>query len=191
MYITKLCFIVDNERKKMISGTPFMFNKKLISRLTGTLATLLILAASISTAVAEQVTLSYVDAQTGAQTLTVDANSSTADLALAAALLGENGVGVLHDPSTGSGTLADIAGAMASAAPLYAARVARTLAVLSPDQTDAIVAAVNAVPGVNTKAVSAAVHFGPSGTNVGPQSIGSDSSISLDLNQIEPVPSKN
>ena len=168
-----------------------MFNKKFISRLTGTLATLLILAASISTAVAEQVTLSYVDAQTGAQTLTVDANSSTADLALAAALLGENGVGVLHDPSTGSGTLADIAGAMASAAPLYAARVARTLAVLSPDQTDAIVAAVNAVPGVNTKAVSAAVHFGPSGTNVGPQSIGSDSAISLDLNQIEPVPSKN
>jgi hypothetical protein len=105
--------------------------------------------------------------------------------------LGENGVGVLHDPSTGSGTLADIAGAMAAAAPLYAARVARTLAVLSPDQTDAIVAAINAAPGVNTKAVLAAVHFGPTGTNVGPQSIGSDSAISLDLNQIEPVPSEN
>ena len=146
---------------------------------------------SISTAVAEQVTLSYVDAQTGAQTLTVDANSSTADLALAAALLGENGVGVVHDPNTGSGTLADIAGAMASAAPLFAASVAQTLAALSPDQTDAIVAAVNSAPGVNTKAVLAAVHFGPTGTNVGPQSIGSDSAISLDLNEIESVPSKN
>lgn len=168
-----------------------MFDKKFISRLTGTLATLLILAASISTAVAEQVTLSYVDAQTGAQTLTVDANSSTEDLALAAALVGENGVGVLLDPSTGTGSLADIAGAMAAAAPLYAASVARALAVISPDQRDAIVAAVNAVPGVNTKAVLAAVQFGPPGANVGPQSIGSDSSISLDLNQIEPVPSKN
>ena len=168
-----------------------MFNRKFISRLTGTFAVLLILAASISTAVAEQVTLSYVDAQTGAQTLTVDANSSSADLALAAALVGKNGVGVVHDPNTGTGSLADIAGAMAAAAPLFAASVAQNLAALSPDQTDAIVAAVNAAPGVNTKAVLAAVQFGPPGANVGPQSIGSDSSISLDLNQIEPVPSKN
>ena len=37
----------------------------------------------------------------------------------------------------------------------------------------------------------AAVHFGPTGTNVGPQSVGSDSAISLDLNETESVPSRN
>ena len=172
-------------------GMRGMFNRVFHSRFTGAFTTLLLFVAGISTALAEQVTLSYVDAGTGAQTLTVDANSSAADLALAAALLGEDGVGISHDPNNGTGSLADIAGAMATAAPLYAASIAETLAELSPDSTDAIVTAINTVPGVNTKAVLAAVHFGPYGTNVGPQSIGSDSAISLDLVGQESIPSNN
>jgi hypothetical protein len=168
-----------------------MFDRKFTSRLTGAVAFLLLFAASVSTVLADQVTLSYIDTGTGAQTLTVDANSSAADLALAAALLGEEGVSISHDPNSGSGSLADIAGAMAAAAPLHAAGVAETLAALSPGSTDDIVAAVNAVPGVNTKAVLAAVHFGDPGTNVGPQSIGSDSAISLELTETETLASPN
>ena len=45
------------------------------------------------------------------------------------------------------------------------------LAKLSPDDAMAIVAAVNAVPGVNTNAVAAAVQFGPGGHTAGPQSL--------------------
>lgn len=160
-------------------------------RLPAILAGLLFLLAGISTALADQVTLSYVDAGGNAQSLSVDANSSEADLALAASLAGEDGVGISHDPDSGSGSLADIAAAMAAAAPMLAADVADALATLSPEDAMAIVAAVNAVPGVNTNAVAAAVHFGPFGRKDGPQSIGSDSAISLELNVIEPVPSRN
>jgi len=100
-------------------------------------------------------------------------------------------VGITNDPNTGAGSLADIAAALAAAAPMYAADVADRLATLSPADAQAIVAAVNTVPGVNTNAVAAAVHFGPYGRNVGPQSFGSDSAISLELQVIEPVPSRN
>ena len=161
------------------------------NRVAVILTALLFLLAGASTALADQVTLSYVDAGGNAQTLSVDANSSDADLALAAALLGEDGVDAVHDSDNGTGTLADIAGALAAAAPLYAASIAETLAALSPDDTAAIVAAINAVSGVNTEAVLSAVHFGPIGTNVGPQSIGSDSAISLENTEIEQIVSPN
>lgn len=160
-------------------------------RLPTVLAGLFFLLAGMSVALADQVTLSYIDTESNAQTLTVDANSSAADLALAASLMGENGVWVSHDSNSGSGSLADIAAAMAAAAPIFAADVAETLATLSPDDAMAIVAAVNAVPGVNTNAVAAAVHFGPYGSTDGPQTIGSDSAISLQLTVIEQVPSRN
>ena len=149
-----------------------MFTKKIEFWLPAVLAGLLFLLAGMSVALADQVTLSYVDAESNAQTLTVDANSSAADLALAASLMGENGVGVSHDLNSGSGSLADIAAAMAEAAPIFAADVAETLATLSPDDAMAIVAAVNAVPDVNTNAVATAVHFGPYGRTEGPQVIG-------------------
>lgn len=160
-------------------------------RLPTVLAGLFFLLAGMSVALADQVTLSYIDTESNAQTLTVDANSSAAELALAASLMGEDGVGVSHDSNSGSGSLADIAAAMAAAAPIFAADVAETLATLSPDDAMAIVAAVNAVPGVNTNAVAAAVHFGPYGSTDGPQTIGSDSAISLQLTVIEQVPSRN
>lgn len=166
-----------------------MFNTKF--KLPAILVGLLFLIAGTSTALADQVALSYVDADGNAQTLSVDANSSAEDLALAASLMGEDGVGISHDPDNGSGSLADIAAAMAAAAPMLAANVADALATLSPEDAMAIVAAVNAVPGVNTNAVAAAVHFGPYGRTNGPQMIGSDSAISLEMNVIEQVPSRN
>jgi len=144
-----------------------MFVQKTEYRLPAILAGLLFLLAGTSTALADQVALTYVDAAGNAQTLSVDVNSSTADLALAASLMGENGVGISHDPDNGSGTLADIAAAMAAAAPIFAADVALAMATLSPADSDAIVAAVNAVAGVNANAVLAAVAFGNRGSGIG------------------------
>ena len=148
-----------------------MFVQKTEFRLPAILAGLLFLLAGTSPALADQVTLAYVDANSNAQTLTVDANSSAEDLALAASLVGENGVNISHDPDNGSGSLAEIAAAMATAAPMFAADTALALATLSPEDSDAIVAAVNAVAGVNSNAVLAAVSFGNRGFGrVGPQS---------------------
>ncbi len=168
-----------------------MFVQKTEYRLPAILAGLLILLAGTSTALADQVALSYVDADGNAQTLSVDTTSSAEDLALAASLVSEDGVGISHDPDNGSGSLADIAAAMATAAPMLAADVADALATLSPEDAMAIVAAINAVPGVNTNAVVAAVHFGPYGRTDGPQVVGSDSAVSLELTVIEKVPSRN
>ena len=150
-------------------------------KIPGTLAAVVLFLSGVSTALADQVTLSWLDANSQAQTLTVDADSSAADLALAAGLLGEYGVGVSHDLVNGSGTLAEIAAAMASAAPMFAADIAQALATLSPEDAQAIVAAVNAVPGVDTNAVLAAVHFGSPEV----------SSLSLALPVVEQVPSRN
>ena len=144
----------------------------------------LLLLAGATTAVADQVAMSYVDADSNAQSMTLDCNSSSEDLAMAASLMGENGVG-LALTSNGDCSLADIGAAMAAASPVHAASVAQALATLSPDDAEAIAAAINDVPGVNTNAVFAAVNFGPPGTNVGPQAIGSDSAISLDLTGTE------
>ena len=165
--------------------------EKLGFRLPVILTGILFLFVGASTALADQVTLSYVDADSNAQTLILDCNTSTDNLALAASLLGENGVSVDYDPASGCGTLAELAAAMATAAPLFAANIAQAFAVMSPGDTADIVAAINAVPGVNTVAVLSAVHFGPFGTTTGPQSIGSDSTISLELTEIEQVPSRN
>ena len=162
---------------------------KNVCRLPVCLIVLLLLAGA-SSAVADQVAMSYVDAESNAQSMTLDCNSSSEDLAMAASLMGENGVS-LALTSGSSCSLADIGAAMAAASPVHAASVAQALATLSPDDAEAIAAAIIAVSGVNTKAVLAAVHFGPAGTNVGPQSFGSESAISLDLNQTESVPSKN
>ena len=166
-------------------GMPF----RNVCRLSACLSVLLLLAGA-SSVLADQVAMSYVDAESNAQSMTLDCNSSSEDLALAASLMGENGVG-LALTSVSSCSVADIGAAMATASPVHAAGVAQALATLSPDNAEAIAATINAVSGVNTNAVLAAVHFGPTGTNVGPQSVGSDSAISLDLNQTESVPSRN
>jgi len=168
-----------------------MLFQKTEIRLPAILAGVLFLLAGISTALADQVTLAYKDADGNEQSLSVDTNSSADDLALAASLMGEDGVGLSHDPNTGAGSLADIAAAMAAAAPMYAADVADALATLSPGDAGDIVAAVNAVPGVDTNAVLAAVHFSDPGKMTGPQVVGSDSAISLELTVIESVPSRN
>jgi hypothetical protein len=126
---------------------------------------------------ADQVSLSYVDVNSGAQTLTIDCNSSADDLALAADLLDEDGVdlALLDD---GACSLADIAAALATAAPGSAADIAVALVGLSPADRDAIVDAIVAVGGVDQAAVYAAVHFGPPG-------------IGLGITEDEPVASRN
>lgn len=160
-------------------------------RLTVVFSLMLFLLAGATIALADQVTLSYIDVNSNPDTITLDCNTSTADLALAASLLGEDVVSILNDPDAGCGTVAEIAAAMATAAPVFSASIAEAFAAMSPADTADIVAAINAVPGVNSVAVLAAVHFGPAGTLVGPQTIGSDSAISLKLMQTEKIPSEN
>ncbi len=135
-----------------------------LSKITAKLATLLLLVASISTALADQITLTYVDADSNEQTLTVDAESSDEDLALAASLMNLEGVVVTYDPDNGSGTLAEIAGAMAAASPTLAAIITETLVAAAPEESEAIVAAVSEVPGVDVIAVEAAAESVVTGT---------------------------
>ncbi len=169
-----------------------MFMQNTGFRLSAITAFFLFLLVGMSTALADQVTLTFVDADSNAQTLTIDVNSSAEDLALAASLMGEDGVGLDYDDDNGSGSLADIAAALAGAAPMYAADIAETLSRLSPDDSEAIVAAVNGVPGVNTVAVRSAVHFGDPDRDHGPQEFDEeDSHITVELHEIERVPSDN
>lgn len=156
------------------------------------LAAILLFVASTSMLVADQVTISFVNASFQAQEMTLDCDSSPQELALAASLFGEDGVHVEYEPGDGC-TLAELAAAMATAAPLFAANVAQTLSLLSPDNKAAIVAAVNDVPGVNTVAVLSAVYFGPYRTTDGPQAavFGSNPRSGLRLIVLEAVPSRN
>jgi len=162
-----------------------MLQRVMGNKPTWAAALIMLFVAGVSTATADQLTLSYIDYNAHAQTLSVDCNSSAEDLATAAGLLHELGVGVTHDPAAGCGTLAEIAAAMAAAAPVFAADIAQALVALSPADEDAIVAAINAVTGVNTTAVLAAVHLGPAQRIVVPPTEESD------LPAIEPIPSRN
>lgn len=168
-----------------------MFKHICDSRLAGIFAVLLLFVTGVSTVLAEQVTLSYVDANAEAQTLNLDCDTSTENLALAAGLLGEGGVGLVYDPDSGCGTLAELAAALATAAPVHAAKIARALAEMSPDDAAAIAAAINMVPGVNTVAVLAAVQFWTFRASEGPQSIGSGRATNLALTRIERAASRN
>lgn len=169
-----------------------MIQKLFNLRSTGWLAAILLFVAGTPTLVADQITILFVNAGFETQEMTLDCNSSPQDLALAASLFGEDGVRVSYEPGEGC-SLADIASAMANAAPLFAANVAQTLSLLSPDNKAAIVAAVNAVPGVNTVAVLSAVYFGPYRTTDGPQAavFGSSPRSGLRLIVLEAVPSGN
>jgi len=129
------------------------------SGVTRSLVTLLLMTAAPAV-FAGQLALSFVDIDGQSQTLTVDLDSSAQDLAKAADLVGEFGVGLTFDAATGNGSLAEIGAAMAAAAPQFAADIAQALVELSPADKDAIVAAINAVGGVNAKAVAAAGNFG-------------------------------
>ena len=133
-----------------------------------TLAVLALLLSGISISLADQVIITYVDGNSQSQTLVVDANSPEDELNLAAVLLNEYGVDISLDSGAGTGSIAQIAGAMADAAPNFAPDIAKHLAALSPEDTDAIVAAVNAVPGVSATTVGSAVEFGPPGIDLGP-----------------------
>ena len=81
--------------------------------LFSTCVTLMFFVLVTSTALADQITLTYIDAGSNPQVLNIDINSSAEDLALAVSLLGEVGVGLVHDTNNGSGTLAQIAQAIA------------------------------------------------------------------------------
>jgi len=126
---------------------------------------------------ADQVSLTYVDAGYEEQTFVIDCNSGIDDLRWAADLMNEDGVEiVLLDDSSCS--LADIAGAIASAAPGSAAEIALALVALSPNDQEDIVATIVEVTGVDQNAVYAAVHFGSPGVGLG-------------LTEDEPVASEN
>ena len=130
---------------------------------------LLYLLTGMSSALADQVTLSYVDEDAASQTIILDCDTGPEELALAASLVGQEGVDIVNDPDAGSCSLADIAAAMAAAAPIFAPAVAEGFALMSPDNKDAIAEAVNAVSGVNEPAVLSAVHFGPYQLPTGPR----------------------
>ena len=199
-------------------GRLMMFRQKSNSILIKASAALFLFLVSGSAALADQITITYVDASFDQQTLTIGCDAPAQALALAASLLGEDGVRVDYEPGCNAATedqpagsidledeaasnltgsdccsLADIAAAMATAAPLFAANVAQALSLLSPENTAAIVTAVNAVPGVNTEAVLAAVHFGPYDNSSGPLMtvFGSNPGNSIGISGVESVPSRN
>lgn len=167
-----------------------MIRHKLL-RQSAVLALLCFVFAGASSAWADQVTMSYVDADGNAQSYILDNTTSTQDLALAASLAGDDGVGLVNNANAGSTTLAEIAAAMAQASPIHAPGVAQAFAETFPEYRDAIVAAVNAVAGVDTVAVEAATHFGPQNEPIGPQEFGSKFQIDLDLVGVEPKASDN
>ena len=129
------------------------------SRSSIVLLAVLFLFAGASQALADQVTLSYIDANANAQTIVLDCNTSSEDLALAASLIGQKGVVITNDPDAGCGTLAEIAAAVAAEAPVFAPGIARAFAYESYDDTEMIAYAINEVPGVNTDAVQSAVNL--------------------------------
>ena len=61
------------------------------------LLAVLFIYTSAPQALADQVTLSYIDANTTAQTIVLDCNTSSEDLALAASLIGQEGVVIAND----------------------------------------------------------------------------------------------
>ena len=156
----------------------------------GTLAAFILVVISTSAVFADQLTITFVGANFSEQVITLDCDSPTEQLALAANLLGEDGVHVEHE-LVGRCSLAEIASAMTTANSLFAASVAQTLSILSPGNTAAIVTAVNAVPGVNTVAVLSAVHFGPYRNTDGPQSTVFGANQGSGIGGIEINPSNN
>ena len=140
-----------------------------ISRLPTIFSVLLFLIAGMSHALADQVTLFYVDANASAQTIVLDCNTSREDLALAASLIGQEGVVIANDPDAGCGTLAEIAAAVAAEAPIFAPGIAGAFAYLSFDDSEMIAYAINEVPGVNTVAVQSAVNLELNQPTVSPQ----------------------
>lgn len=129
----------------------------------------LLLCASAPQALADQVTVSYIDANANVQKIVLDCSSSSEDLALAASLIGQEGVVITNDPDAGCGTLAEIAAAVSAEAPLFAPGIAGAFAYVSYDDVDMIAAAINEVPGVNTVAVQSAVNLELNQPAAGPQ----------------------
>ena len=168
-----------------------MFKNNKFTRVFRTLSGLSLIFGLVSFTWADQVTLSYVDIHGDAQVLSVDAASPDGDHAKMAPIIGENGAALTLDKTLGQGSVVEIAEAMATAAPLYAADIAQALATLSPEDANDIAIAVNSVSGVDTNAVLAAVHFGPPIRIVVPPvelSLGADNGA---LPVIERVPSSN
>ncbi len=156
------------------------------------LTVFLVFFAGTSVTFADQITMTYIDAGFEERTLTLDCESTAQELALAASLFGEDGVHVVNE-STGNCSLAEVASALATAAPLFAASVAKTLSLLSPENTSAIVTAINAIPGVNKVAVLSAVHFGLYANTSGPQPglPGFNAGSGIEIPGVEPEPSRN
>ena len=140
-----------------------------VSRSPIVLSAILYLLAGSPQVLADQVTVSYVDANASTQTLVLDCNTSRAGLALAAKLIGQEGVVIAHDPDTGCGTLAEIAAAVSAEAPIFAPGIAEAFAYVSYDDSEMIAHAINEIPGVNTVAVQAAVNLELNQPAVSPQ----------------------
>ena len=105
------------------------------------LLAVLFIYTSAPQALADQVTLSYIDANTTAQTIVLDCNTSSEDLALAASLIGQEGVVIANDPDAGCGTLAEIAATVSAEAPIFAPGIAQAFAYESYDDAEMIASA--------------------------------------------------
>ena len=81
-----------------------------------------------SSAFADQLSIDYVDHSSVLQTLKICADSSDADLMIAASLLGEFGVDISVGSGCGTDSIADIAGAMAAVSPADGPKIAQVLA---------------------------------------------------------------
>ena len=128
---------------------------------------LLSCAALNSSAFADQLSITFTDSSGDLQTLVINTGSSDANLKRAASLMGEFGVS-LSVVSGGTDSIADIACPMAAASPDDGPDIAKALANLVSDETDAIVKCVSDQTGVNKTAVANAVKWvvgGPIGGN--------------------------
>ena len=130
-----------------------------VSRLPAVFSFLLFSLAGASNALADQVTLFYVDANASDQKIVLDCNTSREDLALAASLIGQEGVVIENDPDAGCSTLSEIAAAVSAEAPIFAPNIAGAFAYLSIDESEMSAYAINEGPGVNTVAVQTAVNL--------------------------------
>ena len=123
-----------------------------VSRSPIVLLAVLFIYTSAPQALADQVTLSYIDANTTAQTIVLDCNTSSEDLALAASLIGQEGVVIANDPDAGCGTLAEVAAAVSAEAPIFAPGIAEAFAYVSYDDAEMIATAYSiAIYPLNTQ----------------------------------------
>lgn len=158
-----------------------------VNRLPFIFSVAIFLFTGISDVLADQVTLSYIDASANPQAIVLDCNSSREDLALVADLIGQEGGIIANDPSAGCGTLAGIAAAVAVEAPVFAPYIARAFVNLYYDEIEMVVLAINKVSGVNSVAVRSAVNLDSKKPAANPQT---DAGVKQPFTSLETVQEK-